>query len=1026
MNKTTFNSKLLSLMLAGASVSLGAAAQSLTVKGHVQDQTGEPVVFATVSVPGTKTMTQTDVNGNFKLNVKPGTNLRVAYIGYKSAVVKADGTITVVLEDNSTLNEAVVVGYAKVKKEDATGSVTAIKPDELSKGITTTASDMLVGKVAGVNVSTGGGTPGAGATIRVRGGSSLNASNDPLIVIDGLAMDNNGVKGLSNPLSMVNPEDIASFTVLKDASATAIYGSRASNGVIIITTKKGAKGSKVPRVTYNGYVSFGRPRKTYDVLTGDQYREFVTDLFAKEGKEMPADLGTANTDWQDQIYQTAISHDHNISISGSAGKVMPYRLSFGYTNQQGILKTSELERYNVGLNLSPSFFNDHLTFNLSAKYMYAKNRYADTGAIGAALSMNPTQPVYFADGTQGAGRFTGGYYQQMDPGTFSDPEWNSLPNTKATQNPLALLEQKNKHAKSTSAIGNLEVEYKIHGFEDLRIHANVGGDYSEGNEITNISPYSYSNNYYGWDGHDKEYKYNLQGNVYAQYQHVFGDHNIDIMVGAEEQHFHRNGFSEGWGTDWYLYNQYVNGGMSATEALAQDKVKHDEAIRDQKAYATRNSLVSYFGRLNYTLLNRYLLTYTMRWDGSSRFSKDNRWGTFPSVALGWKIKEEKFLKNVDWLSDLKLRLGWGITGQQNLNSLDFYYVPQYNVGDDYAQYPIGDTYYHTARPNVFNSDLTWEKTTTWNAGFDFAFLNGRIDGTIDYYYRKTKDLLSEVDVAASTNFNNRVYKNIGSLVNKGVEFSINARAIQTRDFTWQLSYNLTWNKNKITELYGEATGVETGDSPSRIPSGHVQVNQVGYPANSFYVYQQVYDEHNRPIENVFVDRDGDGQITPSDRYIYKKPAADVLMGLTSKFLYKNWDLSFSLRASLNNYVYNDFLSNRSNVTTTGIYSNGSYSNLTYKHINLGFAGLGNSVASDYFVQNASFLRCDNITLGYSFNSLFASNKYQGISGRIYATVQNPFVITHYDGLDPEINTSGVDKDFYPRPTTYLIGLSLNF
>ncbi len=1012
-------------------MSLGAVAQQLFVKGHVQDQSGQPVVFATVAVLGTNTVVNTDANGNFTVKANVGANLRISYIGYKTVTQKAAATMQVVLEDNSTLNEAVVVGYAKVKKEDATGSVAAFKPDEMTKGITTTATDMLVGKVPGVTVISQGGTPGAGATIRIRGGSSLNASNDPLIVIDGLAMDNDGVQGLSNPLSMVNPEDIASYTVLKDASATAIYGSRASNGVIIITTKKGLKGTKVPRVTYNGYVSFGTPRKTYDVLSGDQFREYVTNLYGG-ADNLPAALGTANTDWQDEIYQTAVSHDHNISISGSAGP-LPYRVSLGYTDQNGIIKTSSFERYTAAVNLSPSFFEDHLSVNLNAKYMMAKNRYADGGAVGAALSMDPTQPVYFADGTDGDGRFTGGYYQQMVAGVFTDPSWNRMPDMKTTQNPLALLEQKNDHAKSQSFIGNLELDYKVHGFEDLHIHANIGGDYSEGNQWTVISPYSFSNNYYGWDGRKASYKYNVQGNLYAQYQHTFGLHNVDVMAGAEQQHFHRQGFDEGWGLDSYKYDQAIAAGKTPEEALQVGGVKYNESLRATKAWARRTSLVSYFGRFNYMLSDRYLFTFTMRLDGSSRFSKDNRWGKFPSLALGWKMKEESFLKDVNWLHDLKLRLGWGVTGQQNVGAdYDFYYTPQYNAGDQYVQYPFGDQYYYTQRPNAFNSDLTWEKTTTWNVGLDFSFLNGRIDGAIDYYYRHTKDLISMVDVAAGTNFNNQLVKNIGALKNTGLEFSLNARPVMTRDFTWQLTYNVQWNENKITELYGEGGYVTTGESPSRIPTGNVQINKVGYAANSFYVYQQVYDESGKPLENVFVDRNGDGKVDPADKYVYKKPTADVLMSLTSKFLYKAWDFSFTLRASLNNYVYNDFLSNKSDVSTTGMYSNNAWSNRTQEQIDLGWSGKGDAAMSDYFVQNASFLRCDNITLGYSFNNLFASGKYQGISGRVYGTVQNPFVITKYDGLDPEIGATGtnvsggVDKNIYPRPTTYLIGLSLQF
>ena len=1005
MNKKTLNSKFLSVMLAGACMSLGANAQGVRVKGHVQDKSGEPVVFATVSVPGTKTMTQTDANGNFTINVAAGSNLRVAYIGYKTATVKANGIMTIVLEDNSTLNEAVVVGYAKVKKTDATGSVTAIKPDDMTKGITTNAQDMLVGKVAGVDVATGGGTPGAGASIRIRGGSSLNASNDPLIVIDGLAMDNEGVQGLSNPLAMVNPEDIASFTVLKDASATAIYGSRASNGVIIITTKKGRKNSR-PQVSYNGSVSFGTKAKTYDVLSGDQYRAYVQSTFG-EAATLP--LGTANTDWQDQIYQTAVSHDHNLSINGGLGW-LPYRLSLGYTNEEGIIKTSNFERYTVAVNLAPSFFNDHLNVNLNAKFMSAKNRYADGGAIGAALSMDPTQPVYF-DPSDPDAAFTGGYYQHMQDATFSDPAWNRQPNTKNTANPLAMLELKNDHAKSQSFIGNMELDYKLHGFEDLHIHANVGGDYSEGNQWTEISPYSASNNYFGSNWRAAKYKYNLQGNIYAQYQHLFGYHNVDIMAGTEAQHFHYNGFGEGGGWDSYLgeYKDYQG--------------------RATTGYASRNSLLSYFGRLNYIYNDRYLATFTMRWDGSSRFADGNRWGTFPSVALGWKVKNEQFLRSAEWLSDLKLRLGWGITGQQNIGQ-DFYYMPLYNVGDDYAQYPIGNDYMHTLRPNAFNKDLTWEKTTSWNAGLDFAFLNNRIDGSVDYYYRETKDLISVVDVEAGTNFNNQIWKNIGKLRNYGLEFTLNARPVQNRDFTWQVTYNFMWNRNKITELYGDAGYVATGISPSKLPGGGtVQVNKVGYPANSFYVYQQVYDENGKPIENMFVNRNGNGYIDDDDRYIYKNPAADVLMGFTSKFMYKNWDFSFTLRASLNNYVYYDYLSDRADVSLGGMTVQNEWTNRTMEHLNLGWSGQGNYAMSDYFVRNASFLRCDNITLGYSFRNLFKQGNFDGITGRVYALVQNPFVITNYDGLDPELSNAsykGIDKNFYPRPRTFMVGLSLNF
>ena len=991
-----FNYRFLAAMLLAILMSVNVMAQDMIqVQGNVKDATGEPIISATVMQKGTGNGTVTDLDGNFTLRAPKGSLIVVSYIGYKNKEVKAASNVIVVLEEDvNLLEETVVIGYAKVKKSDATGSVTAIKPDDMSKGITTTAQDMLLGKVAGVSVTSDGGTPGGSSTIRIRGGSSLTANNDPLYVIDGLAMDNNGVKGLANGFAMVNPADIETFTILKDASATAIYGSRASNGVIIITTKKGRQGSK-PKVTYNGYLSFGKVSKKYDVMTGDEFRNYVKNVLGQEGNG----LGTANTDWQDLIYRTAISTDHQISITG-ATKNMPYRVSLGYTDEQGIVKTSSFERFTAALNLSPSLFNQHLNINLSAKYMYSHSRYADGGVFGAAIEADPTQSVY-----SDINEF-GGYWQTAIKAGYSDPNWINTTNTNTPQNPVALLELKNDRAGSTAAIGNIEFDYKIHGFEDLHIHANVGGDYSEGRQLTSISPYSYSNNYYGWTGAQQSYKYNLQGNIYAQYIKEFGVNNLDILVAAEEQHFHRKEYSEGQGWDPVL-----------KEAKSPQTRKETEHIY-------LNTLVSYFGRLNYTLLDRYLLTATMRFDGSSRFSKDNRWGQFPAVGLAWKISEEKFLKNVNAIDELKLRLGWGITGQQNIG-YDFYYLPRYVTSNQYAQYTIGDKTYYTIRPEVYNSDLKWEKTTTYNAGLDWSFLKGRIDGSVEYYYRKTDDLISSVSVASGTNFGNYLVKNIGSLRNYGVEFSLNARPVVTRDFTWQINYNVTWNDNKITKLTTGGDYALTGSDIGAGLSNKVQVNMVGYPTNSFFVYQQVYDGDGNPIEGMFVDRDGNGIIDGNDKYVYKKPTADVTMGLTSKFMWKAWDLSFALRASFNNYLYYDFLSNKANVSWSGIYSNSAYHNTYAGAVGLGFEGKTNYYMSDYFVRNASFLRCDNINLGYSFNNLFRGTTYGGLSGRIYATVSNPFVITKYDGIDPERST-GVDGGVYPRSTTYLFGLSLNF
>ena len=990
--------------LMGMFLSLGAIAQQqVTVRGHVKDATGEPVIGANVLVKGTTIGTITDFDGNFVLNAPQNSTIEISFIGYKTVDVQAAPTVNVTLMDDSVLlDEAVIIGYGVVKKSDATGSVTAIKPDEMSKGITTNAQDMLAGKIAGVSVVSEGGTPGASSTIRIRGGSSLSASNDPLIVIDGLAMDNDGIKGMPNALSMVNPSDIETFTVLKDASATAIYGSRASNGVIIITTKKGSAGAK-PKVSYNGNVSVGMIRNKLDVMNGDEYREYVTAIFGG-ASNLPYALGTANTDWQDEIYRTAIGHDHNVTVSGGL-KNMPYRVSLGYTDQQGIVETSNFERFTASVNVSPAFFDNYLKFNINAKAMYGWNRYADGGAIGSAATMDPTRPVT-ATGFENFG----GYWQWTTASEFPSANWPLTTNSLAPQNPVALLNLKNDKAKSQSYVGNVEVDYKFQFFPDMRIHANLGGDYSEGTQTTIISPYSYSNHYYGWYGLEEEYKYNISGNVYLQYTKELGNHFIDVMAGAEQQHFHRTWRNFGVGADFET-------------GAAKDE--------SDKRYGSHNSLVSYFGRFNYTLLNRYLLTATIRQDGTSRFSDadGNRWGTFPSVALGWKLKEETFLRDVDFLSDLKLRLGWGITGQQNISDRDFPYLPQYVGNKDGGYYMFGDEVVETSRPSEYNSKLKWEETTTYNAGIDFGFLNGRITGSFDYYFRKTDDLLNNVKIAAGTNFNTMLYSNIGTLENKGFEFSVTGKPIVTKDFTWDLVYNLTYNKNEITKLTGGSADagyyVETGGI-SQGTGSTIQAHKVGEAASSFYVYQQVYDDNGKPIENLFVDRNGDGIINDSDRYIYKKPAGDVLMGLTSKMIWKEWDFSFALRASFNNYVYNDVIADRANVSTSGMWStSGFYSNRPVDAVNLGFTGTGNYYMSDYFVQNASFLRCDNITLGYSFNNLLKSTAYKGIQGRVYATVQNPFVITKYDGLDPEVK-DGIDNNIYPRPTTFMLGVSLQF
>ena len=995
-----FMFKVLLTLVVGLFLSVGAFAQQIAVKGIVKDTAGEPVIGANVLVKGTTNGTITDFDGNFQLSANKGDIIVISFIGFTAQELPATAELmNVVLKDDSEmLSEVVVIGYGVAKKNDLTGSVTAMKPDEMNKGLVTNAQDMMQGKIAGVNVTSASGTPGAGAQIRIRGGSSLNASNDPLIVIDGLAMDNSGVQGLSNPLSMVNPNDIETFTVLKDASATAIYGSRGSNGVIIITTKKGKSGSK-PTVNYSGNVSVSTKKKTIEVMDGNEFRQFVTNMYG-EGSAAVNTLGTANTDWQSEIYRAAVSTDHNVTISGGLQN-MPYRATVGYTNQQGILKTSKFERLTASLNLSPSFFEDHLKVNLNAKGMIAKTRYANTSAVNAAVWMDPTQDIY--DSRDEYKNF-GGYFQWTSNGAaLNDPNWPLTYNTLATKNPVALLDQQDDNATSKTFIGNAEFDYKVHGFEDLRLHMNLGADYSTGKQTTIISPYSSTNHYYGWDGWTETDKYNLLFTAYAQYMKDFNEaHHFDIMGGYEWQHFHREGMSNGWGYYQDTHNE-----------KAGQKTEHNA---NNNPWATENYLVSFFGRANYSLLDRYMLTATVRYDGSSRF-KDH-WALFPSFAFGWRIKEEAFLQDVEALSDLKLRLGYGQTGQQE-GIGDYNYFASYNVNTAVDSfYPlIGNGQLN--RPNAYNNNLTWETTTTYNAGLDFGFWNGRLTGNIDWYYRETTDLLNTVSVAAGSNFRNQVMSNIGSLKNTGIEASINWKAISNNDWLWDLGFNLTYNENEITELvdgdYQLTGGISSG-------TGNMcQAHAVGHPAGSFYVYQQVYDKNGLPIEGAVVDRNGDGTITTADKYLYKSPSAPWTAGFTSKLMYKNWDFSFSLRASFDNYVFNDLEAGASNISSSQVLAQSGY--LSNRPLNVLEKAWQTYdwVLSDYFVQNGSFLKCDNITLGYSFDKLFGAK----IGGRVYATASNVFTITNYKGIDPEV-AGGIDNSLYPRPFTALVGLSLNF
>jgi iron complex outermembrane receptor protein len=979
------------------SSSMHAQSGTITVKGNVKDSNGEPIISGSVVVKGTTTGTVTDLDGNYELKAPENGTLVFSYVGFTSQEIQIAGrtSIDVVLsEDAELLKEVVIIGYGSVKKEDLTGSVTAISANSLAKGMATSASDLLIGKAPGVSVVTDGGAPGSAAKIRIRGGSSMKASNDPLIVIDGVPVDNTtSINGMANPLASVNPNDIESFSVLKDASAAAIYGSRASNGVIIITTKKGSSGK--PKINYNGTFSISSKTDDIDVMSADNFRNFVKSKYAEGSSQVNA-LGTANTNWQDEIFRTAFSTDHNLSVAGAAGN-FPYRVSIGYTNENGILKTSYMDRWTGSVNLNPKFFDNHLTVQLSLKGIYNTNRFADTGAIGAAAEFDPTQPVYNSDSKYG-----NGYYMSLkEDGTPIDI---------GLANPVATLNQKRDASRVKRSIGNIQFDYKMHFLPDLRANLNLGYDISNSIgwiSIEDNSPLSWvTGNFKTGFGENRDYKQlkrNQLMDFYLNYVKELGSHKFDVMGGYSWQYFYR---SE---SNIYPYSEAKQNEFGALY------------YKDGDSFKTENYLISYFGRFNYTFANRYLLTATLRNDGSSRFSKDKRWGLFPSVALAWRITEESFMKNQNLLSDLKLRLGYGITGQQNLGTGDYPYMAKYQYSKPGANYYWGDEKVQLIRPNAYDSELKWEETTTYNIGLDYGFLGNRISGAVDLYYRKTNDMLNEIPIPAGSNFSNVLLTNIGNMTNKGIEFNITARPIETKDINWSLSYNVSYNKNEITKLAEDPTSIFRWGGITGGTGNQVLVHKTGQPYGTFYVYEQIYDTDGKPIEGAYVDQNNDGIIDGEDLRPYKKASPDVYMGLSSQFSYKNWDFNFALRASFGNYVYNNIQSNREAyggawlMDPTGFLKNrvssASYTNFSQAQF-----------ISDYYIQNASFLRMDNISLGYTFLKPFKGLE----SARLYATVQNPFIITKYKGLDPEFNNDGIDNNIYPRPRIYMLGLSLNF
>ena len=970
------------------------AQETAEVRGRITDsKDGTPLPGVTIIEKGTTNGTATDIDGNYSLDVGPNTTLIISFIGYLTEEIYVGNRSVIdyaLVEDITTLGEVVVVGYGTQRREDVTGSVATVSERDFNIGQMTTPEQLLQGKVAGVQITSNGGAPGSGARIRVRGGFSLNVNNDPLIVIDGVPLDNTQVSGAANPLSFINPNDIESFNILKDASATAIYGSRASNGVVIITTKKGRKGDKLS-VNYSTTLSISQVMSTVDVLSAEEFREVVK----QQGDDAQIGLlGDDNTDWFDVIFRDAFSQDHNLSLSG-AYKNLPYRVSLGYLDQDGILNTSNLKRTSGSVNLNPTFFDNHLKVNLNLKGSINKSRFADEGAIGGAARFDPTQPVY------DPGNSFGGYYEWVD---------GNNPHSNATRNPLSLLEQRENRGEVRRGIGNLQLDYTLPFFPDMKANLNLGYDRTEAEGYDN-SPVTSAANYIvgGSESKYSQEKTNKLLDFFLNYVKDLPEIKSRVDV-----------------TGGYSYQSF----LTEQPPYARLNVAGDTLSPPPNLIKNPLNLVSFFGRVNYTFNNRYLLTATLRRDGSSRFNEDNRWGMFPALALAWRINEEAFLKDVNLMSELKLRLGYGVTGQQDIGTgagAYFPYLPTYTYSDETAMYQFGNSFYRTLRPSGYDSDIKWEETETWNAGIDFGIIENRLSGSVDYYFRKTKDLLALVPVASGTNLTNELFSNVGNIEGSGIEIALNYDVVNSDRFSWNVGANMTFNKIEITNLSKveekDAIGIPVGGIAGGT-GNRVQVHSVGYAPNSFYVFEQVYNSDGKPIEGLYVDRNGDGVVNDLDKYRYKSPNPDMFFGFHSQMQYDRWSLGFALRGSVGNYMYNNINSD------IGAYRNISFSNyltnVASDVLNTNFDN--NQYFSDYYVEDASFIRMENISLGYDFGSAFNDK----VKLNLALNVQNAFVITKYGGLDPETQFTGgnigggIDNNFYPRPRMYSFILNVGF
>jgi iron complex outermembrane receptor protein len=991
-------------------------AQGSTIKGTVKDSLGKPVYAAQVVLEGKSRGATTDDQGNYEINLlEPGSYTIIfrapEFQTTKKIVELSAGETRVVdLSLSATvkqLQELVVIGYGTTRSSDLTGSASVLNEKNFNQGSVSTPEQLIMGKAAGVKINSNDGAPGSGSTIRLRGGTSINASNDPLIVIDGVPLDNGGISGAANPLSLINPNDIASFVILKDASATAIYGSRGANGVILITTKKGNGASDKLKVTLDTRQSLSTIAKYADVLSGDQFRELVT----AEGTPAMADLlGDANTDWQKEVFRKAFVTDNNLSLTGGIKK-LPYRLSVGNRIENGLLKRDQFNRTSVSLNLNPSFFDNHLSVEMNQRYVQTSSFFANRGALGAAF-FDPTQPVYSGESAYG------GYNEWL----YS----SGLPNTLAPKNPVGLINQRDDRSNVSRYIGNVKLAYKLHFFPELRAVINLGTDQSEGSGYwseDSTSSFAYYSN-----GRYAEYR-QTKGNklieAYLNYNNgeKQSNHLIDLTLGYSYQ-------------DWYT---------SSPNNAVYNNSQQDSIIQKAATYPfyTKNALLSFYGRAIYTFKNKYVVNGTLRSDGSSRFSPENRWGIFPSLSAAWIISGEKFMQNVKAINMLKLRVGYGVTGQQD-GIGDYSYIANYFVGDSTAQYAFAGQYYTAFRPGGFDANLKWETTTSYNIGLDLGINRDRFTGTIDVYRKETADLLAVVPVPAGTNFTNQILTNVGSMRNEGIEISGTFGVIARKDLRLDVSANATYNRNTVLKLSQVESEDNAGIFVGGIAGGignTVQLHQVNYPTFSYFVYEQQYDANNQPIESgalidpnnptlgtykdtdAFVDRNNDGIINVDDRYIFEKAAPDWFLGMAINLTYKKWFLGLSMRSELGGYIYNNLHSNQGTFQSVNG-TQGFLNNISSLYYNEEFENTTDrQLLSDHYIEKADFMRLDYVNLGYKFGKLKFTKEKIGLN--VAFTVSNVLVVTKYSGQDPEVN-GGIDNNFYPRPRVYSLNLTFDF